>query len=285
MSRIIHCGWCGEAGHRINHCKSHSMEELYNRHKLNGRCHYDLTLSTNEKLQMYVLSTSTYSLKKIKAISAYMGVKNISSLARLQLANIICIEIFNELHDIINVPKVSFTMTPLVNMCCQVIDTKPATNCDVDAILMSILMRDKAKDEAKDEVNDEANDEVNDEAKDEAEELSDCCICFENLTSDKFVKFDCKHDTCIDCFKELVKCKTTTSHFPTTISRSRSHINVKYKCYYVKCPMCRSQINTIYSENNILSDLKNEHINNLNAQKRMYLMLVEMHKNQRHITS
>ena len=235
MSRI-HCGWCGEEGHRINHCKNPTMEELYNKHKTNGNNYNNLQLPIIQKLNMYISSTSTYSLKELKAIASYIGIKNIGKLSRMELRYYICKAVLNE--NIIYIPKIAFTISPLVKInCCQVIKST--------------------------------------EESESTEELSECCICLNNVTSDMFVKFNCNHNTCIDCFKELVKCKTKINYFPTEILRHGEIVDLSYKCYYINCPMCRSNIKTIYSENDILSKLKNEHINIYNIQKEYYLSILK----------
>lgn len=235
MSRI-HCGWCGEKGHHIHCCKDPAMEQLYDKHKTNGMNCNKLQLPYNEKLHLYMSSTSTYSFKEMKAIASYIGgIENIGRCSRMELSDYICRTLLNA--DIVHIPKVAFMSSPLIKMNCgRVIKSTEET---------------------------------------QTESTEECCVCLNNITSDMFVKFTCNHNTCIDCFKELIKCKTKICYFPTRICRD-ADIDVSHRCHHhVNCPMCRSIIETVYSENDVLSNLQNEHVHNHEICTKYYLNTIK----------
>ena len=238
MSRI-HCGWCGEAGHRVNHCNNPSLRELYKEHKSNGKQYYILEMSIMARFNLYTLSMSRYSLKQIKAIASYMKFKHIGVFTRNDLTYFICKKIFNDyrFNHVIRMPIIEYTINPIIDMnCCQIIESNVEPN-----------------------------------------ELSECCICYNMLNEDMFVKFNCNHKTCLDCFKEIVTYKSQTSHFPTRLAIT--NINDAHKkiisCSSINCPMCRSVIDTVYSEKvDSLSNIKNEYIENLKVKQDLYLRYI-----------
>lgn len=239
MSKI-HCGWCGEAGHRINHCNHPSMKNSYIEHKSNGKQYYKIQIPTNEKYNLYLLSISSYSLKRIKAIAIYSGYKNIGIFSRKHLTEFICIIVFNyyDLKYGVRIPNIEYTINPLIYInCCQPIKS-------------------------------------NIEFKSNIESSSECCICYNNIKYDTFVNFNCNHKTCLDCFKQLISYKSTTSNFPTYVSRSNIDIvenKLNDSSCFINCPLCRSVIDTIYYENDILTKLKNKYIQELKVKQDLYI--------------
>ena len=237
MSKI-HCGWCGVAGHRINQCNHPSMKNSYIEHKSNGKQYYKIQIPTNEKFNLYLLSISSYSLKRIKAIASYCGYKNFGLLSRKDLTYIICKIIFNyyDLKYRIRIPNIEYTINPLIYInCCKTIKSNKSS----------------------------------------IESSSECCICYNNIKYDMFVNFNCNHKTCLDCFKQLLLYKSTTSNFPTYVSRSNIIDIVENKLNdcscFINCPLCRSVINTIYYENDILTKLKNKYIQELKIKQALYI--------------
>jgi hypothetical protein len=239
MSRIIHCGWCGCAGHRVNHCNHPSLRELYKEHKSNGKQYYMLQMPIIDRYNLYILSMSKYSLKQIKAIASFMNIKRIYLFARRHLIHFICKEILNNYryNHFVKMPKIEYAINPIMNMnCCQIIES-----------------------------NVEAN-----------EEVSECCICYNNVKEDMFVKFNCNHKTCLDCFKQIITYKSQTSHFPTmlAITNLDAHKNI-ISCSSINCPMCRSVIDTVYSEKkDTLSNIKNEYIQKFKVKQDFYVSYI-----------
>lgn len=238
MSRI-HCGWCGEAGHRVNYCNHPSLLELYREHKSNGKQYYILEMPIIARFNLYILSMSRYSLKQIKAIASYMNFKHIGLFTRKHLTYFICKKIFNDYryNHVIRMPKIEYTINPIIDMnCCQIIESNVEPN-----------------------------------------ELSECCICYNMVNEDMFVKFNCNHKTCLDCFKQLITYKSQTSYFPTTLAITNVHDahNKIISCSSINCPMCRSVVDTVYSEKvDSLSNIKNEYIANLRVKQDIYLRYI-----------
>lgn len=233
MSKI-HCGWCGEAGHRVNQCDHPSLKNSYIEHKSNGKQYYKIQIPTNEKFDLYLLSISSYSMKRIKAIASYSGYKNIGSFSRKDLTHIICKIVFNyyDLKCGVRIPNIEYTINPLIYIdCCQTIESN-------------------------------------------IESSSECCICYNNVKCDVFVNFNCNHKTCSDCFEQLLSHKSTTSNFPTYVSRSNIDIveNMLNDCScFVNCPLCRSVIDTTYCENDTLTKLKNKYVQDLKMKQHLYI--------------
>jgi hypothetical protein len=235
MSRI-HCGWCGCAGHRVNHCNHPSLLELYKEHKSNGKQYYMLEIPIIDRFNRYILSMSTYSLKQIKAIASYMNFKYMKLLSRRELTYFICKKIFMiyRFNHFVRMPKIEYTVNPIINMnFCQIIESNV-----------------------------------------EANEVSECCICYNSVKEDMFVKFNCNHKTCLDCFKQIITYKSQTSHFPTRLAITNlddAHKKI-ISCSSINCPMCRSVINTLYYEKeDSLSNMKNKYIENFKVKQHIYL--------------
>ena len=240
MSKI-HCGWCGGVGHRINQCNHPSMKNSYIEHKSNGKQYYKIQIPLNEKFNLYLLSISSYSLKKIKAIASYCGYKNFGLFSRNHLTVFICKIIFNyyDLKYGVRIPKIEYTINPLIYInCCQTIES-------------------------------------NIEIKSNDSSSSECCICYKNINYDMFVNFNCNHKTCLDCFKQLLSYKSINSNFPTIVSRSNIDTvdNKLIDCScFINCPLCRSVVNTIYCKNDmVLINLKNKYIQDLMVKQNLYI--------------
>lgn len=293
MSRIIHCGWCGIAGHRIDRCNDINMRDLYNEHVNNGKFYFNYNnnpLIVN--FNFYVLSMSRYSLKHIKAIASYSGF--IVSIPRGELTALICKQVFRKIDDYNRRHNITIQRQPL-NVSTNSINpsyispiTIPEIRTIPDVYDIPEIYNIPRVEYTINPINDINCCEIlNDDDDEFKEQQTECCICYDDNSINKFVEFNCNHKTCINCFDQLLSHKSKTASFPTRVSMlniNEAHTNTITNCT-LNCPMCRGRIGTVYACDDTLSRvnyIKNKYVDDFKRNQDIYLQNLSTIKNNNH---
>ena len=300
MSRVIHCGWCGVAGHRIDRCNDINMRDLYKEHVNNGKFYFNYNNNPIiVNFNFYVLSMSRYSLKHIKAIASYSGF--IVSIPRGELTNLICRRVFRKIYDyntrhniIINRRPLELSTTSIepsyispINI--TEVHTIPEVYTIPEVHTIPEVYNIPRVEYTINPINDINCCEILNNGDDDEikEEQTECCICYDDNSINMFVEFNCNHKTCFNCFDQLLSHKSKTSSFPTRVSSlniNEAHNNTITNCT-LNCPMCRGRIGTVYAFDDTLSRvnyIKNKYIDEFKKNQDIYLQNLLTIKNNNH---
>jgi hypothetical protein len=286
MSRAIHCGWCGIAGHRIDRCNDIYMRDLYSEHVNNGKFYFNYNnnpLIVN--FNFYVLSMSRYSLKHIKAIASYSGF--IVSIPRVELTNLICKQVFRKIDDYNRRHNIIINRRPL-NVLPNTIEPSYISPINITEVhTIPEVYNIPRVEYTYNPINDINCCEILNNDDESKEQQTECCICYDDNNINMFVEFNCNHKTCINCFDQLLSYKSKTASFPTRVSMlniNEAHNNIITNCT-LNCPMCRGRIGTIYALDDTLSRvnyIKNKYVDEFKKNQDIYLQKLLTIKNNNH---